>query len=300
MSNTLGAALWPSARRGSPDSVRRGSPDPAEGPTAGLPHGLQTAAASHRLVCVRETFGHALWLGQETGHNGGDRPQRRFGAGLLTLFGAGLLTPPRVPTAGLPHGLQTCIGESSPGVGSGDLRSRPVARSGDRPQRRRPATTAETGHNGGDRPQLCFLTLFGAGLLTPPRVPTAGLPHGLQTCIGESSPGVRSGDLRSRPVARSGDRPQRRRPATTAVRRGSPDPAEGPTAGLPHGLQTCIGESSPGVRSGDLRSRPVARSGDRPQRGGVDTDGQETGHNGGDRPQRRFGTGLLAGSARVS
>jgi hypothetical protein len=36
--------------------VRRGSPDPAD-------------ATDRRSPAPRETFGHALWLGQETGHN---------------------------------------------------------------------------------------------------------------------------------------------------------------------------------------------------------------------------------------
>jgi hypothetical protein len=59
--------------------VRRGSPDPAEGLTAGL-------QVNSELCLGIETFGHP---GVAVG-----RPPHNRGQVGVTLFGAGLLTPP--------------------------------------------------------------------------------------------------------------------------------------------------------------------------------------------------------------
>ena len=119
---------------------------------------------------------------------GSPDPALRFGAGLPTpRFGAGLPTPPKGPTEGLP-------------IRSGDLRS--AAWLG-----QRPATTAQIWVQGSarvSRPRLKVRagipTRFGAGLPTPPKGPTEGLP-------------IRLGDLRS--ATWLGQRPATTRPATT-------------------------------------------------------------------------------------
>src|SRR5207245_2932084 len=41
-------------------------------------HSLRPQSRLNVRPRVQETFGRASWLGQETGHNAGDRPQRRL------------------------------------------------------------------------------------------------------------------------------------------------------------------------------------------------------------------------------
>ena len=200
----------PQVRRG---SVRRGSPDPAETPDRRSPH----SAGDLRS---------AAWLGRRPAATAADRPQRS-GPGSARVSRPRRNTRPKVS----PFSRRPSVG--------GVARSETGRNSGG------PATTAarsETGRNG---------LRFGAGLQTPPKHPTEGLP------IPQETFGRRRGSV--------GDRPQQRRTGHNGLRFGAglQTPPKHPTEGLP------IPQETFGWRRGSV--------GDRPQQA-------ETGRNSGDRP----------------
>src|SRR5579871_436697 len=213
-------------------SVKAGGPVRRPGHNTPLGRGLRTpprsATEGLRSYTALETFGQSRWPGPETG------PQHSVGAG----------SPDPA----------TVRDRRSPLLHSfGDLRSKPVARSGDR------ATTLRwggvSGPRHGPRPKVSAPTQLwrpsvkaggpvrrpghntplGRGLRTPPRSATEGLRSytALETFGQSRWPGPETGPQHS-------------------VGAGSPDPA------------TVRDRRSPLLHSfGDLRSKPVARSGDR-------------------------------------